>query len=172
MGLGTRLKEILKEKNMTIKELSEISGVSRNTLYSITKRDNVLARYDIVEKIAAALKITPEELTLQEIDYLKAKQIKNARLYEVVKEDPAPYGSKKQTNLLTGINKSQTLAAHFDGDEFTEEELEQIRQFAEFVKSKRNNNSLEVNAAHERTDVEVTDEMRKHDDDLMKDDNF
>lgn len=30
-----------------------------------------------------------------------------------------------------------TLAAHFDGDEYTGEELEEIRQFAEFVKSKR-----------------------------------
>lgn len=30
-----------------------------------------------------------------------------------------------------------TLAAHFDGDEFTPEELDEIRQFAEFVKNKR-----------------------------------
>lgn len=30
-----------------------------------------------------------------------------------------------------------TIAAHFDGDEYTEEELEEIRKFAEFVKSKR-----------------------------------
>ena len=30
-----------------------------------------------------------------------------------------------------------TLAAHFDGDEYTEEELDEIKQFAEFVKSKR-----------------------------------
>lgn len=33
--------------------------------------------------------------------------------------------------------KLQTLAAHFDGTEFTEEELEEIKQFAEFVKNKR-----------------------------------
>lgn len=33
--------------------------------------------------------------------------------------------------------KPQTIAAHFDGDEFTEAELEEIRKFAEFVKSKR-----------------------------------
>ena len=32
---------------------------------------------------------------------------------------------------------SQTLAAHFDGDEFTESELDEIRQFAEFVKNRR-----------------------------------
>lgn len=30
-----------------------------------------------------------------------------------------------------------TLAAHFDGDEYTEEELNEIKQFAEFVKGKR-----------------------------------
>lgn len=32
---------------------------------------------------------------------------------------------------------SITLAAHFDGDEYTEDELNEIRQFAEFVKNKR-----------------------------------
>lgn len=30
-----------------------------------------------------------------------------------------------------------TLAAHFDGNEYTPEELEEIKKFAEFVKSKR-----------------------------------
>lgn len=30
-----------------------------------------------------------------------------------------------------------TLAAHFDGDEYTEEELDEIRQFAAFVKSRK-----------------------------------
>lgn len=30
-----------------------------------------------------------------------------------------------------------TLAAHFDGDEYTEDELAEIRQFAEFVKNRR-----------------------------------
>lgn len=34
------------------------------------------------------------------------------------------------------------------------------------------NTNLIVNAAHERTDIEITDEMRKHDDDIMDDDNF
>ena len=30
-----------------------------------------------------------------------------------------------------------TLAAHFDGDEYTEDELDEIKQFAEFVEGKR-----------------------------------
>lgn len=29
-----------------------------------------------------------------------------------------------------------TIAAHFDGDEYTEDELDEIRQFAEFVKNR------------------------------------
>lgn len=30
-----------------------------------------------------------------------------------------------------------TLAAHFDGEDYTEEEIKEIKQFAEFVKGKR-----------------------------------
>ena len=33
--------------------------------------------------------------------------------------------------------KPTTLAAHFDGDEYTKDELDEIKQFAEFVKGKR-----------------------------------
>ena len=33
--------------------------------------------------------------------------------------------------------KPTTIAAHFDGDEYTEDELDEIKQFAEFVKGKR-----------------------------------
>lgn len=62
MGFGIKLKALLKEKNMTIKELSDITGISKNTLYSITKRDTRAPRIEIIEKIAAALNIDSEEL--------------------------------------------------------------------------------------------------------------
>nr|WP_317365130.1 helix-turn-helix transcriptional regulator [uncultured Blautia sp.] len=35
------------------------------------------------------------------------------------------------------VNEPSTLAAHFDGDEYTEDELAEIHQFAEFVKNRR-----------------------------------
>lgn len=43
------------------------------------------------------------------------------------------------SGVIIDINyiEPQTIAAHFDGDEFTEDELEEIKQFAEFVKNKR-----------------------------------
>ena len=31
----------------------------------------------------------------------------------------------------------QTIAAHFDGDDFTPEEMEEIKKYAEFVRSRR-----------------------------------
>ena len=35
------------------------------------------------------------------------------------------------------IKEPTTIAAHFDGDEYTEDELAEIHQFAEFVKNRR-----------------------------------
>nr|DAU31398.1 MAG TPA: repressor protein [Caudoviricetes sp.] len=42
-----------------------------------------------------------------------------------------------RTNKTTKIINPNTVAAHFDGDEYTPEELDEIKAFAEFVKSKR-----------------------------------
>ena len=38
---------------------------------------------------------------------------------------------------LLGWDESITMAAHFEGDEFTQEELEEIKRYADFVKSRR-----------------------------------
>lgn len=62
MGIGQTLKRILHDKNMTIKQLSEVTGISINTLYSITKRDSVNVRTEIIEKIAKALDVPVERL--------------------------------------------------------------------------------------------------------------
>lgn len=40
-------------------------------------------------------------------------------------------------NTTIRLVNPTTIAAHFDGDEYTEEELEEIRRFAEFVKSRK-----------------------------------
>ena len=42
-----------------------------------------------------------------------------------------------RTNKTTKIINPNTMAAHFDGDEYTEEELNKIKEFAAFVKSSR-----------------------------------
>ena len=45
---------------------------------------------------------------------------------------------KVSADTLLGLEEEPiTLAAHFDGDEYTKDELEEIRQFAEFVKNRK-----------------------------------
>ena len=66
-------------------------------------------------------------------------------LYESGNREPNVQTIKKiadflsvSADVLLGLDEEpQTIAAHFDGDEYTEEELEEIRNFAAFVKSKR-----------------------------------
>ncbi len=42
------------------------------------------------------------------------------------------------SDLLLGLDMPpHTIAAHFEGDEYTQDELNEILQFAEFVKNKR-----------------------------------
>lgn len=46
---------------------------------------------------------------------------------------------KVSADDLLGLNDQPlTMAAHFNGDEFTEDELDDIRAYAEFVKNRRN----------------------------------
>ena len=35
------------------------------------------------------------------------------------------------------VNEPRTMAAHFDGDEYTEEEITKIKEYAAFVKANR-----------------------------------
>lgn len=59
MGYGSEIKALIKGNGMTIKELSEKSGVSINTLYSITKRDSKRIDEDTRSKISAVIDIPP-----------------------------------------------------------------------------------------------------------------
>lgn len=43
------------------------------------------------------------------------------------------------TDYLLGIEDVETIAAHHDGEKYTDEELEQIEAFKAFVRSKREN---------------------------------
>lgn len=75
MGFGNKLKELLKRKGITIKELSVMTGISINTLYSITKRDTKVPDKEIVRKIANALDVNEAELYTFELLDSELKQL-------------------------------------------------------------------------------------------------
>lgn len=62
MGTGFILKELLRERGMTIKSLAQKSGISVNTLYSITKRDSDNVDPVILKRISDALGCLPRDL--------------------------------------------------------------------------------------------------------------
>ena len=102
MGIGARLLELMKIKNINTSELANMIGVPPTTLYSMIKRDSSRVDIDIVIKIAHALGMTVDEFLSEEIP-------------------EAP----------------NTLAAHFEGDDLTPEEQEEVINFIKYVKSKR-----------------------------------
>lgn len=99
MGIGNKLNDLLKQRNMTVTELAHKIEVAPTTIYSIIQRNNKKVDIDVLLDIADVLGVNAE--------YFRDSE------------------------------KPVVLAAHFDGDEFTESELEEIKQFAEFVRNKR-----------------------------------
>ena len=160
MGLTDKLDLLMAERKINKAELARESGVPYTTIDGFYKKGSENAKLSTLKKLCSYFGCT--------LDYLADDDIK---------EQPA------------------TIAAHFDGDEYTEEELDKIKEFAAFVKSNRKNEDkrmaqktapaptvteqplafpdhLTVNAAHARNDVEATDEMQQHDEDIMDDENF
>lgn len=99
------------------------------------------------DKFNVNLKIARERKGLSQKDIAEKIGVAKSTysLYESGHREPNVQTIKKIADLLNvsadellGIDdEPQTIAAHFDGDEYTAEELEEIRQFAAFVKNKR-----------------------------------
>ena len=125
MALGTNLKEILKQKNMSIKDLSKKTGISLNTLYSITKRDGRMARFDIIKKICETLEITESELLGFDVkpeDYETKNKRQNLRVYEVHRD------SDERNGLITTKGTQQDIVSFFSGvDKLVETAMDPLR---------------------------------------------
>ena len=62
MGIGARIKDIAKKQGLTLAQLSEMTGISVNTFYSMTSRDSDNIRPKNLKKIAEALNVSESEL--------------------------------------------------------------------------------------------------------------
>lgn len=102
-----RLKELIIERYGSLKKFCETIDMPWTTLDSILKRGIANSNITNILKITKELSIDTESLASGVI-------VDSSRHGEIT-----------------------TIAAHFDGEDFTEDELEEIKQFAEFVKNKR-----------------------------------
>lgn len=55
--VGTMLKNMLDEREMSVSELSRLSGIPAQTLFSIIKRDNMRVGFDALIKICETLEV-------------------------------------------------------------------------------------------------------------------
>ncbi len=113
------LRRLLMERNKTQLELSKYIGVSNTTVNNYVKGYN-MPRMDKIDKICSFFNIKRSDL-------LENKQIT---------EPPATLQSIEDIDF-TGIDR---IAAHYKGEEFSEESLNAIQDFVEYVRMKNNRN--------------------------------
>lgn len=106
--LEFKIKNMIIERYGSLKKFTEEIDMPWTTLDSILKRGFANSNITNVLKITKELKIDAEAL-------VDGKLIDISELTEPL----------------------QTIAAHFEGNEYTKDELEEIGRFAEFVKNRR-----------------------------------
>lgn len=85
---------------------------------------------EIVENYAFG--ITTEQPSLELV-----KKIANSNPHKMIVDDESLYNAAGYSKEEVDVLDIQTIAAHHDGEEWTEEELAEIEQFKEFVRMKR-----------------------------------
>ena len=110
-SFSEKLRQLRFEKGLTQYEMAKAIGVAKSTI-SQYETGNREPDFKTLENIADFFNVN--------VDYLLGRTNKTAANPDSI-----------------DIPNVTTIAAHFEGDEFTEAELEEIKQFAEFVKNRR-----------------------------------
>ena len=149
---GENLKVIREQKGLSQSELGERLGVRQQTVAQYEKAEEQ-PKMKTIRRLASALDVPMYRLVTNWQEFSSDEFCEDLISFSAPKNKP-----------------ESTLAAHFDGDEYTEEELNEIRQFAAFVKSKRNAappDQDEPEAPNAANDRGATPEEKKNADDIM-----
>lgn len=153
MSVGSRIKELREERRLSRNELANLIGV---TVGAISNYENGVSspKEPILFKIIETLNC--------DANYLFQDAIKMSSVNNDV--------SLAEYKLII---KYRALDDH--GREMVDFTLKKEWERSSAISETKNNiidipEHLQVRAAHERTDIEVTEEMRQHDDDIMDDD--
>ena len=145
--IGTKLKEIRENTGMNKKEFADYIGIKYST-YNNYETEAREPASDFLILISTKFDVS--------IDYLLGMQD--------TKDITHAYQLK--STEYEHIKKYRALDSH--GKEMVDFTLE--KEWERSTVSIETNCKTVLKAAHERTDIKVTDEMRKHDDAIMNDD--
>lgn len=116
MNVHEKIKEIRSKKGLSTYQLSNLTGISQS---AISKLENDKRKIDVetLQKIADALEVPIDEFFKDEDMDI------NEPLHNI--------------NKIAKENKIETLAAHFEGENFTQDDLEDIEEFIKFVVARK-----------------------------------
>lgn len=138
MTLGENIKRIRQEKGLTQKQLGNLCNPPMaDSAIRRYEADKANPKKETIEKIAVALKVDP--FSLYSFD-LTAPEL-NAVFEKTEKRDPehplVPEGVDIKFITIREYKDFCAFIGQYDGDDYTKEELEEIKKFAEFLKSNR-----------------------------------
>lgn len=133
MGIGTRIKELIKERRITIKQLAELTGIPVNTLYSIIKRDSERVRAETVQLLADALGVTPTYLIGYDDKIVRPEQYSQEGLNEIKSGAWAAYqdhiASTTERPILDAFRK-----LNIEGQQKAIERVEELTEIPKYQK--------------------------------------
>ena len=133
MPTGTRIKELRKQKGLTQKQLGELCGMYESQIRKY-ENGNANPKIETLQKIAFALGVPITELINCSYDIVDGKEVKVFDLTDM----SLPQVIEAVEHIRDSCsNKPESITMHFSEEDYTKEELNKIREFAEFLKSKR-----------------------------------
>lgn len=181
MGFSENLKKIRIENGLSQQELAKKASVSQTAIYQWEKGLRT-PKIDAIAKLADALNVPPVKLFMLKED---EKDVIDLNVSGMSKNDIEKYLNvilpeymkecTKERELYASIDNKKAMSEKMDllnatGQERALEQVELLTKIPEYRKEDTSHQTSALNAAHERTDIEVTEEMKKHDDDIMNDD--
>ena len=156
-ALARNLKHYRKLRKMTQRQLAEAVGISEMSIrrYESTGADNREPLIQTIIKLSKALNVSVQDLISPKI--------------VISINDSDPDEIEEEKNNLAFLNRMDFFYSMLNDSGLAKaiEQVELLTKIPEY--QKETSDHLAVNAAHARTDVEVTDEMKKYDDDLLDD---
>lgn len=125
MGAGKNLQTLLKDKNITVTQLSKGTGISSNTLYAIIKRDSNVSA-STINKIAEYLDMSVDKLS----ELLLENNYENNPMYEETRSLDSDFTTLSNTKEL--IDRLNDLSRAY------EHCLHQLMKYQEDYKRKKN----------------------------------
>jgi len=125
MGIGSKLKRLIEEKNTNVNALANRAKVKPTTLYSIIERDNTKVDIDVLIAIAKVLGVSVEYFS------------------DSYSGENQNYLDPETAQLATDLkNRPQILRIARLGKNLSEDDLKQVVQFTEFIVKQNGGNKL------------------------------